>query len=234
MKTELQRILSKRGIASRSSASKMILEGEVFVNGQVCLDPTKGFDQRVTIEILGKTIAHEKKHYLILNKPKGLVVSRSDEKGRATVYQCLDNWTGPLLQAVGRLDLASEGLLLFTNDHKWADTLMDPKTHVPKIYHVQVFPPPTAEILLKLSNGIMLEEKKTLPASFKILRLDEKNAWLEIELHEGRNRQIRKMLELQKIEVIRLLRVQIGNLKLEDLKPGSWKELNLDEVKKIT
>ena len=230
MKTELQRLISKRGIASRKEATQMILDGKVLVNGQICLEPTKGFDPRVVIEISGQKIIQTKKSYLVLNKPKGLVVTRSDEKGRPTVYDCLKNWKGPLLQAVGRLDLASEGLLLFTNDHQWSNLLMDPKTHVKKIYHVQVSPIPTLECLEKLSSGIIIEDKKTLPAKFELIRSGEKNSWISVELHEGRNRQIRKMFESEKIDVLRLIRVQIGKLELGELPKGEWRELSENEI----
>ncbi|MBC7537649.1 MAG: rRNA pseudouridine synthase [Bacteriovorax sp.] len=230
MRTELQRLISKRGIASRKEATQLILDGKVMVNGQICLEPTKGFDPRVVIEISGQKIIHTKKSYLVLNKPKGLVVTRSDEKGRPTVYECLKNWEGPLLQAVGRLDLASEGLLLFTNDHQWSNLLMDPKTHVKKIYHVQVSPTPSPECLDKLSNGIFIEDKKTLPAQFQLIRSGEKNSWISVELHEGRNRQIRKMLESENIDVLRLIRVQIGKLELGELPKGEWRELNESDI----
>jgi len=230
MKTELQRLISKRGMASRKVASQLILDGKVFVNGQICKDPSKGFDPRVVIEISGEKIVHSKKSYLVLNKPRGLVVSRSDELGRPTIYDCLKNWPGPLLQAVGRLDLASEGLLLFTNDHQWSNLLMDPKTHVKKIYHVHISKIPTTECLTKLSNGILIEGQKTLPSTFTLLRSGEKNSWISVELFEGRNRQIRKMLESENIEVLRLIRVQIGKLELGGLSKGEWRELTEAEV----
>jgi 23S rRNA pseudouridine2605 synthase len=230
IKTELQRLISKKGIASRKEATQMILEGLVKVNGQICLMPTKGFDPRVLIEISGQKAISAAKFYLALHKPQGLVVTRSDEKGRPTVYDCLIDWQGPLLQAVGRLDLASEGLLLFTNDHLWAEKLTNPTTHLKKIYHVQVTPIPDKNTLDKLSNGIMLEEQKTLPAKFEIIRTGDKNAWLGIELIEGRNRQIRKMLESVGIDVLRLIRVQIGKLELGELPKGKWYEINKDLV----
>jgi 23S rRNA pseudouridine2605 synthase len=226
MKTELQRLISKRGMASRKEATKMILNGLVKVNGQICLEPTRGFDPRVIIEIAGQKIISNKHFYLALHKPKGLVVTRCDEKGRPTIYECLQNWTGPLLQAVGRLDLASEGLLLFTNDHQWANKLTDPITHLKKIYHVQVSPIPSQTCLNKLSKGIIIEEQKTLPAKFNLIRSGEKNAWISVEIYEGRNRQIRKMLESENIEVLRLIRVQIGKLELGDLIKGQWREIS--------
>jgi 23S rRNA pseudouridine2605 synthase len=229
VKTELQRIISKRGLASRTGASKLILEGLVSVNGNVCLDPSRGFDPRSIIEIKGQEVLSTKRHYLILNKPKGFVVTSSDEKNRPTVYECLKNWNGPLVQAVGRLDLASEGLLLFTNDHHWANRLTDPKTHLKKTYHVQVSTIPCLDCLKKLSSGIMLDGLKTLPANFTILRTGDINSWIQVELHEGRNRQIRKMLQSENIEVLRLIRVQIGQLELGDLPKGQWKELSVLE-----
>lgn len=229
-KTELQRLISKLGIASRKSAAEMIIAGQVKVNGVVCKDPAKGFDSRAIIELNGNKLIHIKEHYLILNKPQGLIVTQSDEKNRPTVYECLKDWKGPLLQAVGRLDLASEGLLIFTNDHRWANRIMDPKTHVKKIYHVQVSPIPTQDILDKLSAGILIEGIKTLPANFTFIRSGEKNSWLSVELHEGRNRQIRKMLESENINVLRLIRVQIGKLTLDDLPKGQWRELNSKEI----
>ena len=162
------------------------------------------------------------------------MVSRSDEKNRATVYECMKDWNGPLVQAVGRLDQASEGLLLFTNDHVWANKLMDPKTHVTKTYHVQATPVPSEDVLMKLSRGIMLEGSMTRPGKFELIRSGEKNGWIEVHLIEGRNRQIRKMLKSEKIEVIRLIRVQLGTLSLGDLAKGEWRELNVLEVKKLS
>lgn len=229
-KIELERLISKRGLLSRKEAALAILKGLVKVNGQLCKIPLSYVDHRSNIEIDGVRTIEQKKHYLILNKPKGLVTTRSDEKNRSTVYECLKNWTGPLVQAVGRLDQASEGLLLFTNDHVWADKLMDPKTHVTKIYHVQASPVPSEETLVKLSKGIMLEGKKTLPAKFELIRVGEKNGWLEVHLKEGRNRQIRKMLESEKIEVLRLIRVQVGDIQLGDLAKGEWREFTEEEL----
>ncbi|MBY0414071.1 MAG: pseudouridine synthase, partial [Bdellovibrionales bacterium] len=118
-----------------------------------------------------------------------------------------------------------------TNDHVWAEKLMNPKTHVRKIYHVQASPIPAQETLEKLSAGIVLEGKKTLPAKFQLIRAGEKNGWIEVELHEGRNRQIRKMLETENIEVLRLIRIQLGTISLGDLARGEWRELTIEERK---
>ncbi len=229
-KIELERLISKRGLLSRKEAALAILKGSVKVNGQVCKIPLTYVDHRSDIEIAGTKAIDQQKHYLILNKPRGLVTTRSDELNRATVYECLKNWIGPLVQAVGRLDQASEGLLLFTNDHVWANNFMDPKTHLTKIYHVQTSPIPADETLKKLSSGIMLEGKKTMPAKFELIRSGEKNGWIEVHLQEGRNRQIRKMLESENIEVRRLIRIQIGNIQLNDLAKGEWRELSAAEL----
>lgn len=232
-KLELERIISKRGLLSRKEAAIAILKGLVKVNGQICKVPLTYFDPRCTIEIEGEKAVEQIKHYLLLNKPKGLIVSRSDEKNRATVYECLNEWKGPLVQAVGRLDQASEGLLLFTNDHVWAEKLMNPKTHVTKVYHVQATPVPTEEVLEKLSRGILLEGKMTLPSKFQLIRSGEKNGWLEVHLSEGRNRQIRKMLESVGVEVLRLIRVKLGSVELGELPKGEWRELTPQEVKEL-
>lgn len=232
-KIELERLLSKRSIASRKAAALMILKGQVKVNGRICLTPLEFVDSRCVIEVEGQVATKAEKHFVVLNKPRGLVVTRSDELGRPTVYECLKDWKGPLLQAVGRLDQASEGLLIFTNDHEWADKLMDPKTHISKTYHVQISTLPSPEVLKKLSEGILIEGKKTLPAKFEILRTGDKNSWISVELTEGRNRQIRKMLATESIEVLRLIRVQIGQLLLGDLEKGKWKELSQTEIKSI-
>lgn len=230
---ELERLISKRGLLSRKEAALAILKGSVKVNGQICKIPLTYVDHRSNIEIEGQKAVEQKKHYLILNKPKGLVTTRSDEKGRATVYECLKDWKGPLIQAVGRLDQASEGLLLFSNDHVWAEKLMNPKTHVTKVYHVQTSPIASDEVLEKLSKGIVLEGKKTLPAQFRQIRSGEKTGWIEVHLDEGRNRQIRKMLETENIEVLRLIRVRLGNVELGELKRGEWRELTEEELKAL-
>lgn len=232
-KIELERLISKRGLLSRKEAARAILEGKVKVNGQLCKIPLTYFDSRCKIEIAGAEVITQKFHYLILNKPRGLIVTRNDEKNRATVYECLEEWNGPLVQAVGRLDQASEGLLLFTNDHVWAEKFMNPKTHVKKIYHVQANPVPSEDMLEKLSSGIILDGEKTMPSRFQLIRAGEKNGWIEVELYEGKNRQIRRMLESINIDVLRLIRVQLGNLKLGELAKGEWRELSTADKNSI-
>ena len=232
-KIELERLISKRGLLSRKQAAIAILNGQVKVNGLVCKIPLTFVDHRSVVDIDGEKIVSQTKTYLMLNKPASVVTTRSDEKNRPTVFECLKSWTGPLVQAVGRLDFASEGLLLFTNDHAWAESLMNPKTHVKKIYHVKLNQIPSDEILLQLSKGIILEGKKTLPARFELISAGVRSGWAEVELNEGRNRQIRKMFTSVNIEVLRLIRIQIGDLQLGDLNKGEFRELTSDEVKKL-
>lgn len=228
--SELKRILSKRGLCSRSEAEKWILQGLVKVQGKICTDPERFFERDIPIEVQGLKAESAEKHYIMLNKPRGQVVTRSDEKGRATIYDCLQNWEGPPLQAVGRLDQASEGLLLLSNDHNWSNSLMDPESHQSKIYHVQLSPIPSDEHLQMLSQGIELEGKSTRPAEFKLIRSGKVNAWVEVHLHEGRNRQIRKMLQSLGYETLRLIRIQIADLQLGDLPKGKWRSLNAQEI----
>lgn len=232
--SELKRILSKRGLCSRSEAEKWIRSGIVKVSGRICTDPERFFDREIKIEVEGQSAQVASKHYILMNKPRGLVVTRSDEKGRATIYDCLKDWDGPPMQAVGRLDQASEGLLLLSNDHLWSNALMDPSSHLPKIYHVQLSPIPSAEHLQILAAGIDLEGQTTRPARFEIIRSGKVNAWVEVEITEGRNRQIRKMLQSLGYETLRLIRIQIGSLVLGDLAKGQWRELSPQEIKLLT
>lgn len=232
--SELKRILSKRGLCSRSEAEKWIRSGIVKAGGRICTDPERFFDREIKIEIEGQEAQNASKHYVLINKPRGLVVTRSDEKGRATIYDCLKDWQGPPLQAVGRLDQASEGLLLMSNDHQWSNALMDPSSHLPKIYHVQISPIPSIEHLQILELGIQLEGKKTRPARFEMIRSGKVNAWVEVEISEGRNRQIRKMLDSLGYETLRLIRIQIGSLPLGELAKGKWRELSDQEIQALT
>jgi 23S rRNA pseudouridine2605 synthase len=196
--------------------------------------------ERDRIQVDGATITAEKPIYLMMNKPRGIVTSASDEKGRDTVYKILKqaecgdgkhteknlSWVAP----VGRLDKASEGLLLLTNDSAWAAGIADPQTHLDKTYHVQIGALADAKIIDSLKRGVRTEEGERLWAKrVGLLRAGEKNCWLEIVLDQGKNRQIRRMLAALDVEVLRLVRTDIGPLHLGNLAKGSFRELTKSE-----
>lgn len=231
----LARALSKQGIASRTVAVTWIEAGRVSVNNKVVRNP----EQRIAINtdhiaIDGAPIAATQKRYIALNKPRGLVTTARDEQGRGTVYECLPDAQKQWLAPVGRLDKASEGLLLFTNDTQWAQRILDPVTHVAKVYHVQVDGLPDEEILERLRAGIALDEGVvTRRVGVTRLREGAKNCWLEITLEEGRNRQIRRMMESVGLKVLRLVRIAIGTVRLGDLPKGQSRDLTPQEVKAL-
>ncbi len=181
------------------------------------------------IEIDGQLLEESSKIYLALNKPRGVVTTAADEKGRETVYSCLPE-NLPWLAPVGRLDKASEGLLLLTNDSEWAARITAPETHLDKMYHAQINAIVDEAMLQKLRNGIRASDGEFLRVkNVRMLRRGEQNSWLEIILDEGRNRHIRRMLEELKIEVLRLVRVAIGPLLLGDLPKGASRALEAEE-----
>jgi 23S rRNA pseudouridine2605 synthase len=226
----LARALSKLGYCSRSQAAKLIRDGRVRLNGTTRRNPETpvrlGADR---IDVDGESLKAERKIYLMLNKPRGTVTTAADEKGRDTVYAYLppgSSWVGP----VGRLDKASEGLILLTNDSEWAARVSAPETHLDKTYHVQVGGDVDEASLEALTKGIRSESGEVLRAkTAHILRKGERNTWLEIALDEGKNRQIRRMLENRGIQVLRLVRVSIGPLALGTLPKGSCRNLTREE-----
>jgi 23S rRNA pseudouridine2605 synthase len=229
-KVGLARALSKLGYCSRSRAAELIRAGRVSLNGAVRRDPeTPVHIGKDRIEIDGQLRAGTEKIYLVLNKPRGVVTSASDEKGRETVYAFLPAglpWVAP----VGRLDKASEGLLLVTNDSQWAARIAAPETHLDKTYHVQVGAVVEESLLDALRKGIRLDDGEWLRVKHaSILRHGERNSWIEIVLDEGKNRQIRRMLEHLRVEVLRLVRVAIGPLSLGNLPKGATRRLEPEE-----
>lgn len=172
--------------------------------------------------------------YVLFNKPRGLVVSKSDEKGRDTVYTALESAGLPWLGPVGRLDKASEGLLLLSNDTTWAAGITDPATHLSKTYHVQVSGRPGAEALSAMLAGISDQGEMLQARKATLLREGEKNAWLEVVLDEGRNRHIRRQMSALGYDVLRLIRVAIGPLPLGELAKGQWRHLSSEEIRALT
>lgn len=231
----LARVLSKLGVCSRSQAEKAVREGRVSVNGRLVRDPERATDpEREQIHLDGQTVAAAKRVYIALNKPRGIVVSAADERGRDTVYELLADSSLPWLGPVGRLDKASEGLLLLSNDSVWAARLTDPRHHVDKTYHVQIDAIPDQAVLDRMLHGIADKGERLAAKHVSLLRTGEKNAWLEIVLDEGRNRHIRRLLEAQGIGVLRLIRIAIGDVALAELGKGQWRHLSADEVMHLT
>jgi len=228
-KVGLARALSKMGFCSRSQATKLVLAGRVQLNGATRRDPeTPVRLERDRIEVDRTAVTAGSKIYLMLNKPRGVVTTASDEKGRQTVYSLLNPeipWVGP----VGRLDKASEGLLLLTNDSEWAAAVADPHSHLDKTYHVQVNSLAGEMLAQKLGAGISADGELLRAKRARVLRVGEKNTWLEVILDEGRNRQIRRMFDQMEIEVLRLVRIAIGSISLGDLAKGQLRALSTVE-----
>jgi 23S rRNA pseudouridine2605 synthase len=229
------RALSKLGIASRTIAAQWVSAGRVSVNSKTVHDPeTPVVLERDVLRVDGAPVSAVEKRYVMLNKPRGLVTSARDEHERTTVYSCfsdsLDQWLAP----VGRLDKASEGLLFFTNDTVWANRLLDPASHLAKVYHAQIDRQLSAAQLGQLRDGSRLEDGTLLCVNdVGILRVGEKHCWLEIVLDEGKNRHIRRLLEAMSIMVLRLVRVAIGPVQLGGLAKGESRALSADELQAI-
>ena len=238
MPTErLQKIIAAAGIASRRKAEELITGGLVSVNGQIVTElGTKADSERDHIRVNGKLLHGPERHvYLLLNKPKGYVTTVRDPEGRPTVMDLLRG-VGARVYPVGRLDYASEGLLLLTNDGEWAARLMKAASHVPKTYLVKVAGVPQADGLARLRSGIFLhtlkgKREKTAPAKIHAVRESE-NPWYEVTLIEGRNRQIRRMFEEIGHHVEKIKRVRYGPLTL-DVHPGKFRHLSPQEVTKM-
>jgi len=233
-KVGLARVISKLGYCSRSRAAKLIAAGRVKWNGAVRRDPeTPVHLGKDRLEIDGQPVASSSKVYLAMNKPRAVVTTASDEKGRETVYSFLPQ-NLPWLAPVGRLDKASEGLLLLTNDSEWAARITAPETHLDKTYHVQIRPFADEALLQELRHEIGPSDDDFLCVkNVRVLRSGERNSWIEIVLDEGKNRHIRRMLDALKIEALRLVRVAIGPLALGDLPKGATRALSREEKQSL-
>ena len=227
----LERALSKLGIASRTQARKWILEGLVRVNGTVRKDPEFSvFPERAKFEIDGVSATKAEHRSFLLNKPRGVITTRSDEKGRPTVFSLIKEQLAHLV-AVGRLDWATSGLLILTNNTRLSAWLTEPSSGVERIYLVSVRGELSEETLVRLRKGIK-HEGELLKADDVILRkASGKESHLTVHLSEGKNREIRRMFAAVGHEVIRLKRVGYGKLELGELQPGEYRELSVDELK---
>jgi len=200
------------------------------VDGRIVRDPEFPIAGEVPIAVDGESLALAPRVYLALNKPRGLVTTTSDEQGRETVYHCLRDAGLPWVAPVGRLDKASEGLLLMSNDPAWGACITDPAHGPDKTYHVQVDRIPDPATLVALVRGVSAAGEVLAAKSVDLLRWGQRNAWLEIVLDQGRNRQIRRLLQAFDIGVLRLVRVAIGDVRLGELPKGGWRHLSPAEV----
>ncbi|MCD7811408.1 MAG: rRNA pseudouridine synthase [Ruminococcus sp.] len=233
-KIRIQKMIADSGFCSRRKAEALITQGRVRLNGRsVKLGDKCGFKDIITVD--GERIAVPRKKnyvYIMLNKPRGYVTTVSDELDRKCVMDLLTD-VEERVYPVGRLDRNSEGLLLFTNDGEFANNIMHPSRHISKTYRVTVRPDISDEQLVRLSEGVEIDGRKTLPASVVVKEKEAGRVVLLITIREGRNRQIRKMCEAVGLEVARLRRISIGPLKLGMLKPGTYRELTSEELRAL-
>lgn len=232
MVERLQKILSSRGVASRRKAEEMISKGLICVNGKIAQLGDSADPDIDEITVDGAPLpSAEKRIYIMLNKPRGYVTTLSDEKGRPNAAQLVAD-CGTRVYPVGRLDMDSEGLLLFTNDGEYANKMMHPKSVVNKVYEVWADGYyPGAEI--KLAAPIELDGYRIRKPDIRVIRAEGRKAHFQVTIHEGRNRQIRRMCEAAGMRVTRLKRIQEGGLKLGALMPGKWRFLSDEEIKNI-
>jgi pseudouridine synthase len=226
----LDRVISRAGLGSRTDARKWIAAGSVSVNGKVIRSPDHWVDVKQDRVLLkGKPLKPAKRVYVLLYKPKGYITSYKDPQGRPTVYdlvQDVGQWVAP----VGRLDQDTTGLLILTNDNDFADFLTDPEHHVPKTYLVKTSSRLDADAVQRLRDGIELDDGPTRPATVMLLRESASASFLEITITEGRNRQVRRMIEAVGSRVRKLVRTGIGPVQIGTLEIGKWRELTAAEV----
>jgi 23S rRNA pseudouridine2605 synthase len=232
------RALSKLGFCSRAQGERLVEAGKVRVNGAIVRQSSlRVRPEQDLIEVDGMPVSRAAHVYLMLNKPRGLVTTMDDPQGRETIYECLAGASLPFLAPVGRLDKASEGLLLLTNDSRWSSTLLDPKAHVDKVYHVQVRGSDLDSVMQRVAAGVVERETGELleVKAISLLRTGSRSgAWFEVVLDEGKNRQLRRIFSEVGVEVLRLVRVAIGSIVLGDLAKGAWRALKPNEVRRLS
>jgi pseudouridine synthase len=226
-------VISKAGLGSRTDARSWIGAGRVSVNGKVIRTPDHWVDlERDRVALDGRAISRQRSRYILLYKPAGYITSYGDPEKRPTVYdliQDVEQWVSP----VGRLDLETSGLLILTNDNDFADRVMSPEHKVPKTYLVKTSTVLPDEALEALRHGVRLSDGPTQPATVKRVRDSASSTFLEITITEGRNRQVRRMIEAVESRVRKLVRIAIGPLRIGDLQIGKWRELTAAEVKSL-
>ena len=229
----LQKIIASAGLASRRAAEKLITQGRVRVNGKtVTTLGTKADPRRDRIEVDGKRITAEDLVYIILHKPRGYVSTLSDPQGRETVADLVQH-VPARVHPVGRLDYATSGVLLMTNDGAFTQALLHPKKKVPKTYVIKLDADIDELDLEPWKHGMELEDGKTLPAEARLLRHEGDKTWIEVTLYEGRNQQIRRMAAAAGMMAMRLARTSFAGIDHDGLKPGEWRPLKVDEMRKM-
>ncbi|MEE3333125.1 MAG: pseudouridine synthase [Ruminococcus sp.] len=231
----LQKFMADCGVASRRKSEALIESGAVKVNGRRAELGDKVHPDLDKVYVHNKRIVIKKKggkRYIMLNKPRGYVTTMRDERGRKCVADLIKD-IPERVYPVGRLDKDSEGMLLLTNDGEFANTVSHPKKQINKVYHVTVKPGLSDEQAKTISSGVVIDGRKTSPCEVRVMLRDEERANVEFVIHEGRNREIRKMCESVGAEVTRLRRIAVGSVKMGKLKRGMWRDLTADEVKKL-
>lgn len=234
MLERLQKIISAAGITSRRASEELILNGQVSVNGVVVTELGTKADPSVdTITVNGKTLnVKEERLYILLNKPSGYITALKDSQGRKLVTDLLKD-VPERVYPVGRLDYNTEGLLLLTNDGEWANRLMHPRHEIEKEYHVRVRGKVVEQQLKRMAEGVELEDGMTAPAVVRLVKSGEQNDWISVTIHEGRNRQVRRMCEAVSLSVVRLKRIRYGSLSLGTIREGQFRYLTEAEVSEL-
>ena len=230
----LERVLSKAGLGSRTEARKWIGAKRVKVNGKLIQTPDHWVDlERDTVTLDGKPVRASKRIYLLLYKPKGYITTYKDPQGRPTVYDLIQD-SGQWVVPVGRLDQDTSGLLLLTNDTRFAEVVTNPDFKISKTYLVKTSTQLSDEQIGQLQKGVILNDGPTQPAIVKRIRDSAKYSFIEIIIREGRNRQVRRMIEAIGSKVLKLVRTEIGGVRIGDLPIGKYRELTPDEIKMLT
>ena len=234
MLDRLQKIISAAGITSRRASEALILNGQVAVNGVVVTElGSKADPDKDIITVDGKALKISvQRLYILLNKPPGYITALKDGQGRPLVTDLLKD-VPDRVYPVGRLDYNTEGLLLLTNDGEWANRLMHPRHEIEKEYHVRVRGKVIDQQLKRMAEGVELEDGKTAPAVVNLVKSGEQNDWISVAIHEGRNRQVRRMCEAVSLSVVRLKRIRYGSLMLGTLRAGQFRYLTDTEVREL-
>ena len=229
----LQKVIASSGICSRRKAEELITTGKVMINGEIITELGTKVNEKDEIIVDGKSISKEEKEYYLLNKPRGVVTTTSDDKGRKTVIDLID--TNKRIYPIGRLDYDTTGVLLLTNDGEFANLMMHPKNEIDKVYLAKVEGIATGDTVKKLESGIIIDNVKVSSSRVKIKRIDKEKeeSFVEITIHEGKNHQVKKMLEAVGLPVIKLTRERIAFLTVDKLKSGEYRKLNPKEIHQL-